>query len=243
MSLVEHLDELRKRIVISVVAVCVGAAASWFLYETVFNLLTNPFCDFMIRHPQLADDPREPCKLAYFNVTDAFFLRLKVTFFLGFVLALPVVLYELWAFITPGLTERERKFALPFVLSSVILFALGGWFAFLTLPRGLNFLLGFAGSERVEFVLSISKYLGFVMLIIMAFGISFEFPLILISLTFVGILSSQQLRQWRRYVLVLTAIFAAIITPSADFFTMLALMVPLLVFYELAILVSRLMKR
>jgi sec-independent protein translocase protein TatC len=125
----------------------------------------------------------------------------------------------------------------------VILFALGGWFAFLTLPRGLNFLLGFAGSERVEFVLSISKYLGFVMLIIMAFGISFEFPLILISLTFVGILSSQQLRQWRRYVLVLTAIFAAIITPSADFFTMLALMVPLLVFYELAILVSRLMKR
>jgi sec-independent protein translocase protein TatC len=242
MTLVEHLGELRRRLMISVGAVAGGAVVGWFLYHPVFNILSNPFCEFMTSHPQLARTPSDPCNLAFFSVTEGFLVRLKVVAFLGLLLALPVVLYQLWAFITPGLTERERKFAVPFVVSSVILFALGAFFALYTLPRALNFLLGFAGTERIEAVLSIGKYIGFVMVLILAFGASFEFPLILLSLTFVGVLSSQQLRQWRRYAVLLVAVFAAVITPSADFFTMIAMMVPLLVFYELAILIARLTK-
>jgi len=243
MTVVEHLTELRQRVVKSILAVLVGMTVGWFLYRPVFNLMSNPFCDFMRTHPQLAIDPKDPCKLVYLSVTEPFITKIKVVAFLGVGLALPLVLYQLWRFITPGLTSRERRFSVPFVVSSMVLFALGGWFAMLTLPKGLAFLLGFAGTERVQAVLSIGKYLGFVMLLIMAFGACFEFPLILISLTMVGVLSSRQLRDWRRYALVVIAIVAAVVTPSQDWFTMSALMVPLIIFYELSILISRLLKK
>jgi sec-independent protein translocase protein TatC len=243
MSVVEHLTELRKRLVLSVAAVFLGMIGGWFLYRPVFNVMSNPFCTFMSKHPNLAADPRDPCRLVYLSVTEPFIVKIKVVAFLGLVLALPVVLFQLWRFITPGLTERERRFAFPFVASSLALFALGGWFALLTLPKGLAFLLGFAGTERVQAVLSIGKYLSFVMLLIIAFGAAFEFPLILISLTIVGVLSSRQLRDWRRYALVIIAIVAAVITPSQDWFTMTALMVPLIIFYEISILISRLLKK
>lgn len=243
MTVIEHLDELRTRLIISVLAIVVGSAGGWFLFRPVFNLLTNPFCDFIRHHPNLSPGRGTTCGLAYFGVVEPFAVKLKVTLFTGFVIALPVVLYEFWMFITPGLTNRERRFALPFVFSSVVLFAFGGLFAIYTLPKALAFLLGFAGTTRLFAVLSIGKYLGFVTLVILAFGASFEFPLVLISLVMVNLVSSRQLRSWRRYALVGIAVFAAVITPSQDWFTMTAMMVPLLVFYELAILVSRLLKR
>jgi sec-independent protein translocase protein TatC len=243
MTVVEHLDELRSRLIISVVAVILGSIAGWFLYRPVVNILSNPFCDFMVAHPSVAADPADPCRLVFGGPVEPFSVKLKVAMFLGLALALPVILYELWMFITPGLTSRERRFAWPFVLISIALFAFGGWFAIFTLPRALSFLLGFAGTTRVLLLLTYGKYLGFTMLLILAFGASFEFPLVLISLTMVGVLSSRQLRDWRRYAILLIAVFAAVITPSQDWFTMTAMMVPLLVFYELAILVSRLLKR
>jgi sec-independent protein translocase protein TatC len=245
MTVVEHLTELRRRLIISVIAVALGAVAGWFLYRPVFNLLTNPFCDFIKAHPELSiqSNPHTECGLAFNSVVEPFMVKLKVAIFTGFALALPVVLFQLWRFITPGLMPRERKFAIPFVLSSLVLFALGAFFAIWTLPKALNFLLGFAGTTRLFAVLSIEKYLGFITLVILAFGASFEFPLLLISLTFVGVLSSRQLRQWRRYALLGIAVFAAVITPSQDWFTMTAMMVPLILFYELAILVSRLLKK
>jgi len=243
MTVVEHLDELRSRMIISVGAVLVGAVGAWFLFGPVTQLLENPYCHFMRAHPQLAADPTDPCKLVYNSVVEPFLIKIKVTAFLGLALALPVVLYELWMFVTPGLVEREKKYALPFVVSSLVLFGLGGWFAVVTLPKGLNFLLGFAGTTRVLLLLTFTKYLSFVMLLIVAFGASFEFPLVLISLTLVGVLSSRKLRDWRRYAIVGIAIFTAVITPSQDWFTMTAMMVPLLLFYELSILVSRLLKK
>jgi sec-independent protein translocase protein TatC len=243
MSMIEHLDELRTRLIVSIGAIAVGMAGGWFLYPPVFKFLRNPFCDFMTTHPALAPNPADPCRLVYLKPTEPFVLKLKMVAFIGIAIALPVLLYQLWRFITPGLTERERKYAIPFVLCSVALFALGTWFAMLTLPKGLNFLLGFAGTEGVTAVLSIGKYIGFVMFVIVAFGAAFEFPLVLISLTMVGVLTSKQLRQWRRYALVLIAVLAAVITPSADWFTMSALMLPLLIFYELSILIARIMKK
>jgi len=243
MTLVEHLDELRTRLIISVAAVIVGMAVAWPLYRPVFNLLTNPYCNFMKHHPQLALHPQNPCALAYISIVEPFLVKIKTVGALGLCLALPVVLYEIWRFVTPGLKSNERRYAIPFVLASIALFVLGGYFALLTLPKGLAFLLGFAGTSRIYTVLSVGKYVGFVTLLILAFGASFEFPLLLISLTMVGVLSSRKLRAWRRYAVVVIAIVAAVITPSQDWFTMTALMFPLLVFYELSILVARLMKK
>jgi sec-independent protein translocase protein TatC len=243
MTVVGHLEELRTRLIVCVVAITIGAIGGWFLYQPVFNLLSNPFCDFIRSHRDLALNPRVPCQLAYNSVVEPFLIKIKVVGFLGLVLALPVVLYELWMFVTPGLTARERRYAAPFVLCSLALFALGGWFALLTLPKGLNFLLGFAGTLRIVAVLTIAKYLRFVMLLIVAFGVSFEFPLVLIFLTMVGVLSSAKLRAWRRFAILAIAVFAAVITPSQDWFTMTALMIPLLVFYELSILISRMLRK
>ncbi|TMK76545.1 MAG: twin-arginine translocase subunit TatC, partial [Actinobacteria bacterium] len=189
MTLVEHLDELRTRLVISVASIGVGFAIAWPLYRPVFNLLTNPYCSF-------------PCALAYISIVEPFLVKIKTVGALGLCLALPVVLYEIWRFVTPGLKSNERRYAIPFVLASIALFVLGGYFALLTLPKGLAFLLGFAGTSRIYTVLSVGKYVGFVTLLILAFGASFEFPLLLISLTMVGVLSSRKLRAWRRYAVV-----------------------------------------
>jgi sec-independent protein translocase protein TatC len=243
MTVVEHLTELRRRLVFAILAVVLGMIGGWFLYPHVFHAALNPFCDFMRDHPGVALDPKDPCKVVFLSITEPFITKIKVVGFLGLVLALPVVLFQLWRFITPGLTERERRYAIPFVIASLVLFALGGLMAYITLPKGLNFLLGFAGTSDIKFVMSTGKYLGFVMLILLAFGAAFEFPLILISLTLVGVLSSRKLRDWRRYALVLIAVIAAVITPSQDWFTMTALMVPLLIFYELSILVARILKK
>jgi sec-independent protein translocase protein TatC len=243
MTVVEHLTELRRRLVMAILAVVLGMVGGWFLYPHVFTWALRPFCAFMKDHTDVALDPQHPCKVVFLSITEPFITKIKVVGFLGLVIALPVVLYQLWRFITPGLTERERRYAMPFVISSLLLFALGGWMAYWTLPKGLNFLLGFAGTSNIKFVMSTGKYLGFVMLILLAFGAAFEFPLILISLTLVGVLSSRKLRDWRRYALVLIAVIAAVITPSQDWFTMTALMVPLIIFYELSILISRILKK
>jgi sec-independent protein translocase protein TatC len=243
MTVVEHLTELRRRLVYSILAIAVGMIGGWFLYPHVFTLALRPFCEFMKTHNQVALDPKDPCKVVFLTITEPFITKIKVVGFVGLVIALPVILYQLWRFITPGLTERERRYAWPFIVSSLVLFALGGLMAYVTLPKGLNFLLGFAGTSDIKFVLSTGKYLGFVMLILLAFGAAFEFPLILLSLTLVGVLSSRKLRDWRRYALVLIAVIAAVITPSQDWFTMTALMVPLLIFYELSILIARLLKK
>ncbi len=243
MTVVEHLDELRRRLVISIAAVALASVAGWFLYTPVFNVLSDPFCDFIRQVPRLAIDPRQPCRLVYLSVTEPFLMKLKLVAFIGFALALPVVLYQLWRFVTPGLTSRERRFAIPFVVASVALFALGAWLAIETLPRALAFLLGFAGTTKLVAVVSIAKYIGFLIYLILAFGVAFEFPVLLMSLTAVGVLSSAKLRAWRRYAYLLIAVAAAVITPSQDWITMTAMMVPLIVFYELSILISRVLKR
>lgn len=243
MTVIEHLSELRTRLLLSLAAVAAGTGVAWPLYGPVFRFLTDPFCTFMVHHPQFALDPQHPCKLVFLSILEPFLTKLKVVVLVGLFIALPIVLYEFWRFVTPGLTDKERKYAIPFVVASVALFAFGAWFALLTLPKALGFLLGFAGTQRIGLTLSIAKYVGFVVLLVLAFGLSFEFPVVLISLTMVGVLSSRKLRDWRRYSILFIAIFAAVITPSQDWFTMTAMMVPMLVFYELSIVVARLLKK
>jgi sec-independent protein translocase protein TatC len=169
-------------------------------------------------------------------------VKLKIVVFIGLAVALPVLLYQLWSFIVPGLTKRERRMGIPFVASSVVLFALGAVFAYITLPKGLSFLLGFAG-DKFSAILTGDRFISFVMLVAVAFGLAFEFPVLLVFLEMVGVLSTKSLRKWRRYSILGIAIFAAIITPSSDPYTMLAMTVPMCLFYEAAIIIGRLMKK
>ena len=241
MTVVQHLEELRYRLVVTFGAVGVGAIVGWFLYEPVKQLMRDPFCTYVNRLPEAARPPAG-CSLVFTGPLDAFLVKIKIVFFLGLFVALPIVLYQLWAFIVPGLTQRERRMAVPFVISSTFLFALGGALAYVTLPKGLGFLLGFAG-EGVVPLITFDRYMGFVVLVTIAFGLSFEFPIVLVFLEMAGVISSEKLRQWRRPAILFIAIFAAVITPSTDPYTMTAMMVPMFAFYEAAIIVGRLMKR
>jgi sec-independent protein translocase protein TatC len=241
MTLVEHLEELRQRIIVSMLAVAGGAVVGWFLYGRVLNLILNPYCDYWkTTDPKLRIN--QSCSLFFNEPLGAMVVKLKVVVFLGLVVALPVLLYQFWAFIVPGLTSRERRMAIPFVASSMLLFALGALFAYLTLPKGLNFLLGFAGSDFVP-LLTGDKFITFVILVAVAFGVAFEFPVLLVFLEMVGVLSTEKLRKSRRFSILGIAIFAAVITPSSDPYTMLAMTVPMCVFYEAAIIIGRLMKK
>ena len=242
MTVIQHLEELRTRVFISFIVVALAAIAGWLLFPWVFKFLLHSYKQACEALPK-ANRPPIPCgKVVAQSVLEPFLVRFKVSVFSGFAISLPVVLYQLWRFITPGLTRTERRMALPFVGSSILLFALGGWFAYLTLSKGLRFLLGFAGTTIVP-LLTVDRYISFVIFLVLAFGLSFEFPLVLISLCYVRVLSSQRLRKWRRWAWLGITVFAAIITPSQDPYTQLAMMVPMIVFYELAILVARSMKR
>lgn len=243
MTVVEHLEELRKRLLISVVTVMVGAIAGFVLYRPILRLLVDPYCDALRSIPQQAHlEAARECSLVYVRPVEPFLAFLKIGFFSGFLMALPIVLYQVWRFITPGLTARERRLAIPFVVVSVLLFAGGTAFAFTVAPRGLRFLFSFGGASVLP-LLTLDGYLGFLIFLILAFGLGFELPIVLLFLTGAGIVDTGQLRRWRRYALFGTAVFAAIATPTQDPYTMLLMWLPLYVLYEGAILVARLFKR
>jgi len=240
MTLVEHLEELRGRIVKMLIAITVGGAIGWFLYGRVVQLLLNPYCDYLKTVPP-GQQPTRGCNLFFLGAIDGVLIKLKVVLFIGLAIALPYILFQLWAFIVPGLTRRERRMAIPFVITSTLLFLLGCLFAYVTLPKALQFLLGFAGAGFAP-LLTADKFIGFVIIVALAFGLSFEFPIVLIFLSMAGILSSRKMRDWRRPAYLFIAVFAAVVTPSADPYTMCAMMIPMMIFYEGAILVTRLMK-
>lgn len=242
MSLIDHLKELRHRLLICLWALLGAAVVGFFLYEPAMRVIQSPYCDFLRDNPDKAPFPQQGCSLVFLGAIDGFLVTVKVIVFLALVVALPVILYQLWAFIVPGLTDRERRWAIPFVALSLILFLLGGLAAYLTLPKALGFLLGLGG-DFVSPLLTVDKYIGFVIFTILAFGLGFEFPILLISLSAAGVLTNETMRRYRRQVVLGLAIFAAVITPSPDPISMLALLIPLYLFYEGAIIVSRLMKR
>jgi sec-independent protein translocase protein TatC len=241
MSLVEHLEELRHRVVVSTIAVGLGAALGFALFDAVIELLRAPYCDTLANLPP-ANRPETGCRFVFLGLVDPVVIKLKVAAFVGLFLALPVVLYQLWAFIVPGLHRRERRLAIPFVLTSVGLFVLGALFAYWTLPRALSFLIGFAGPAFVPIITG-DRFLGFMMMMALAFGLSFEFPIVLVFLNSAGVVSVQQLRDARRWAILAIVVFAAVITPSGDPYTLLAMSLPMVVFYEAAIIVGRVMKR
>jgi sec-independent protein translocase protein TatC len=236
-DLMGHLRELRRRVVFSLIAFILLSIGAFFFYQVPLELIRNPLCSL---------DPEylgpQGCDLIFTKVGGGFMFRLKVTALAGIFLSSPVWLYQMWAFVTPGLTTKEKKYAMPFLFTSVVLFIAGGVVAYLALPRGLELLLTIGGEGLVAF-LDAEKYLSFVGLMVLGFGVMFEMPVFLFFLGLVGVLSSTQLRHQRRAAAVAIVALAAIVTPSQDPYTLLALALPLYVMYEVVILALRLVDR
>jgi sec-independent protein translocase protein TatC len=231
MSVVEHLDELRSRLIFSGLAFLAISVAAFFFYEPILDFLTNPLCELP---GEVRERMPQDCRLVFTRVIGGFLFRLKVTALVAIIFSSPVWLYQIWAFVTPGLTARERRFAIPFVASSVTLFAIGTAAAYLTLPTGLRVLISLAGEDLVP-LLGAEEYLNFVGLLLLGFGIMFEIPLLLFFLGLVGVITVDQLRRQRKVALVAIVALAAIVTPSQDPYTLLVLAVPIYMLYELTI--------
>ena len=232
MTLTQHLAELRTRIIRSVLAILLGIIIILALYDQVLQFLRKPYTD-LCRSKDWAN-----CgELQFLSPLEGLSTRLSIATYGGIIIALPVLMWQLWRFIVPALHAKEKKYAIPFVLSSVVLFILGGFVAFWTLGPALDFLISWGGDD-VQANFQVSKYISFVGLMIAAFGIAFEFPVLLVFLQLVGVVTPQQLvKQWR-YAIVTIMVIAAVITPSGDPYSMMALAVPMTLFYIISILIG-----
>jgi sec-independent protein translocase protein TatC len=231
MSLMEHLVELRTRLIRAVIAIAIGSALGWMLYEPVLTILSGPLDD-------LAKSPNVSDQLLVLDPLEGFMLRLKMSAYIGLAVAMPFVLWQVWRFIAPGLYQNERRYAALFVVSASVLFALGATIAYLTLPQALSFLQT-VGGDQLYYQYSPQKYLMLIVYMMVAFGVGFQFPIVLIALQLVGVLKPQQLRDFRRFGIVIIFVVAAVITPSADPISLIALSLPMVLFYELSIIVGR----
>jgi sec-independent protein translocase protein TatC len=237
MSVVDHLRELRDRVVWSMIAIAVGAVICFIFFEPIIRLMIDPYRDATIG-PGFPDGKR----LIFTQPLEAFMTRIKVAAYGGFIIASPVVFFHLWRFITPGLHDREKKYAIPFVVSSVILFVGGSFVAVLTFPKALNFLLGVGGND-LDPLLTAGSYLTLVFLMILAFGVSFEFPIVMMFLLLARVVNTRQLRKYRKFTFLGLVIFAAVITPSQDPISLFAMSIPMYLLFEVTIIIGRILKR
>jgi sec-independent protein translocase protein TatC len=234
MGLFEHLAELRRRVVIAVAAVAIGGVGVFVVFNQLLGFLLTPYCHVV--------GPGHACSLYVTGPLDGLSIRVKVAAYGGLLLASPVVLWQLWRFVTPGLHDNERRGAMWFVGASVVLFVGGAAVAYLSFGHALAFLDAVGGSE-LHPLYSPSSYLGLLILMMAVFGLSFELPAFLVALQLTRVVTPARLASSRRWAIVALVAFAGIITPSSDPFSMLALAIPLVVFYEGSIVVGRVLIR
>lgn len=232
MTLTEHLGELRRRLVIAVVAFALAAVVAFFLYQPMLRLLQHPYCQ--VTHGS--------CQLYVTSPLDGLSLRIKMSAFGGLVLASPVLLWQVWRFITPGLQPNEKRYAVPFITCSIALFLFGCALAYYALPHALGFLQSIGGPSLKE-IYNPNQYLGLVLLMMALFGATFEFPVILVALELAGVVTPKRLLSWWRYAVIAITLVAAIFTPSADPFSMMLMALPLIAFYFLAIAIGKILGR
>ncbi|WP_373292486.1 twin-arginine translocase subunit TatC [Actinokineospora fastidiosa] len=243
MSLREHLYELRHRLGLAVLFVLLGGVFGfvWFMVPlgpvpSLSDILLTPYC-------ALPTDVRfEPvpgqCQLFQTKPFEAFMVQFKVGIAVGLVVMSPAWLYQVWAFITPGLYARERRLALTFVLIGSLLFATGGWLAFFVIPEGLEVLVSFGGNAFIT-ALNAQDYISFVLVMLLIFGVSFLLPLLITMLNRVGVLPYANLRKWRRFIIFGLFVFAAVATPGTDPVSMIVLAAAMTVLFEVAVQIAR----
>jgi sec-independent protein translocase protein TatC len=241
MSLGDHLRELRTRLLKSAIAILIGGSVSFAFFNRIWKFLQRPYCQ-VHQHQSLEVIAKvKGCgagPLVFSSVFDPILWHFKVALLAGIVIASPVWLYQLWAFVTPGLQRKERRYSLLFVGTAVPLFLCGATLAYFVMSKGLQLLLNFAPTNTVSLI-SIDHYLSYALAMLLMFGLSFDVPLLVVMLNLVGVLSYARLKKSRRLSIFLCFVFAAVATPSGDPFTMLALGVPLIALLELATQIAR----
>lgn len=248
MPFTEHLSELRKRIVLSLVALLIGFALSFSYSEQIFGVITLPLrseITFSVHSPFISFVPakiKNP-SLVFLAPAEAFWMHLKVSLVAGLLLSLPVILHQFWKFISPGLLDREKKYIGPFVVTATLLFLAGAAFCFLfVLPFAMGFLLTYKTGAMTP-MLSVGNYVDFCLKFILAFGAVFELPIIIVLLTRLGLVTPKTLAKNRKYAVLLAFVVAALLTPTPDVFNQVLMAVPIIILYEAGILVSRFFAR
>jgi sec-independent protein translocase protein TatC len=245
MTLGEHLGELRRRVIICVVAYLAAAILCVFLYEPILEFLLRPLCNVVATsgpHHSYIVKSGSTCNLFVTSPLDGLSLRVKIALFGGLVLASPVILFQLWRFVTPGLKASERHYAIPFVLSSFALFLAGAATAYIVLPHALGWLHS-VGGPNLQAIYDPIPYLGLILLMMTIFGLTFEFPVVLVSLELAHVITPAQLLKWWRWAVIIIVVVAAVFTPSSDPFSMFALAIPLVAFYFISIGIGKLLGR
>ncbi len=239
MPLLEHLKEFRKRFFRSIVAIMVASTAGWVLYDRIITQLAKPVCDLAAARANGSDE----CGSLYINgILGPLNLQIKVAILSGLILAAPVWLYQLWAFIAPALHRKEKRYSILFLLAATPFFALGSTIGYLILPVAIKVLFGFTPDALTNLV-KFDDYLDFVLRMILLFGLAFELPIFLLTFNLIGFLrGSTILKPWRIWVFAIT-LSAAALTPTSDPITMSILAVPLICLYFLAGLISLLLDR
>ncbi|HYZ52676.1 MAG TPA: twin-arginine translocase subunit TatC [Streptosporangiaceae bacterium] len=231
MPLMEHIRELRNRIVKAALALAVGMAVGLIYFDQAWKFITHPFCSATIRGLSGCGKPGD--QLVVTGVLDPFMLHVKIAFFVGLIISSPIWLYQIWAFLAPGLYRREKRWAYAFVGAAVPLFAAGAVLAYLVMSRGLHYLLGLTPSGVLNLP-SINTYLNYFQAMILGFGIAFELPLALVMLNLAHVLTHARFAKWRRLMIFAAFLFAGIANPSPDPISMLLLAVPCVVLVEVA---------
>src|SRR3954463_1545479 len=238
MSLIAHLRELRNRVALALLFILIATAICFWWYDHGLGaFIRAPYCAVPSSQRALGGSGSD-CALLITDVFGGALIRLKIAFLAGMVISAPFWLFQIWRFITPGLKQNERRYGLTFVAASTGLFALGAVLAYYSLKAGLTLLIGLAGNN-VAVALTAQDYIGFVVSVLLAFGVSFEVPLLAVALNLVGVLSYAVLKKSRRWIFFLTIVFAAFITPTQDPFTMLLMALPMCLLFEAAIQIAR----
>lgn len=238
MTLVEHLAELRTRIIRAGLAVVLGVIIVLAFYNPILEFLRQPYERLCTDRPDLTCD----AGLQFISPLEGFGTRVKVSTYGGLILAFPVLLWQIWRFVVPALHAKEKKYAIPFIASSVALFALGAFLAYWTLEKALEFLISWAG-DGVEANFRVGEYIRLVGLMVASFGVAFQFPVLLVGMQLVGVVTPQTLLKGWRYAIMACFVIAAVITPSGDPFSMLALALPMSLFFLLSVLIGWLFQR
>lgn len=229
MPFTNHLEELRDRLVRILIAIGIGFVASYNFKEWLFKIITKP----------LADVLPDKSFMIYTGMPEAFFIYMKIAFFASLVLTSPFILYQIWKFISPGLLPQEKKYVLPFVLVSSALFIGGVLFGyFICLPPAFEFFVSFS-SDFLKPMFSLKEYLSLTLKFLLGFGVAFQLPVFLFFMTKIGIVNPRMLSKQRRYAILIIFVVAAILTPSPDALTQTLMALPLIVLYEIGIVVSR----